>query len=202
KVGNNFFAHAAGRTGNDSNLRVLYFSHNVQPNDEKTKAAIEQISTAAFSMFKELIQSVQRLLKISEQILDVFNTDGDTHQIRWWHQLRAFSRDVRHLLWVLNQRFQTAQRFSQTHQAGIHACLTGVVFRMEAHLHHAAESTHLLRSNIVARVIRQTWVENLLDLWTRLQVSRYLLRIAAVTVHAHCQGLDTAGGEVGIERRR
>src|SRR5699024_4166215 len=92
--------------------------------------------------------------------------------------------------------------FSQTHQAGIQTCLTSMVFLVETHRHHATKATHLLRGNVMTGMIRQTWVKHFLDLWARLQVLGNLLRVAAVAIHAYRQGLDTAGGEVGIERRR
>src|SRR5699024_5940537 len=189
EVGNNFYAHATGCTGDHGNflisrhVRSTLFSHAFYPSGA-------------------LVQRVECLLEIGQEILDFFDANGNAHQIRRWHQLGAFRRHVRHLLWVLNQRFHSTERFSQTHQAGVQTRLTSMVFLVETHRHHATKATHLLHGNVMAWMIWQAWVEYFLDLWTRLQVLGNLLRVAAVAIHAYCQGLDTAGGEVGIERRR
>ena len=53
----------------------------------------------------------------------------------------------------------------------------------------------------MARVRGQARVEHLLDLWAGFQELSHSLRIGTVAIHADFQGLDAAGGEIGVERR-
>ena len=60
----------------------------------------------------------QRLAQIVQQVVDVLDSNAESHQFRRYGDGGPGSAGVRHAVWMLNQAFHPAQAFRQREEFG------------------------------------------------------------------------------------
>ena len=139
--------------------------------------------------------AIERVLDIGNQILDVFDPDGDPHQTG--RDAEALTRllgyrTVRHRDRMRDQRLHPAERLRQRAEPHAIEKLLRVVEGPELERNHRSESIHLLSGERVLGVTGQTGVIDLLHLLLIAKVIRHGHAVLFVTLHPDGERLHAA----------
>src|SRR6185503_9858035 len=103
---------------------------------------------------------------------------------------------------MLDQALDPAERFGERPDLRAGDELDRLLLGGSEERDHAAEVLHLALRGLMARVARQPWIENVLDVLMRLAVLDATLRVLAVTLHPQRPRLQAAEDEQRVERAR
>ncbi|MNC17917.1 hypothetical protein D3C75_658090 [compost metagenome] len=102
---------------------------------------------------------------------------------------------------MVDHAFHPAQRVGQHEDLQrLHQAVERGPIALDLHRHHRPATAHLPFAQLMLRVALQPRVIHLLDLRVAFEEARHLQGIGALALHAHIQGLQTAQGQVAVER--
>src|SRR5262249_53487086 len=147
--------------------------------------------------------SAEGTVEVREEVVDALDADTEPDQIVGDLELRAGDAHVGHPARVLDQALHPAERLPEREH--LRAC-AGVDRRVSPvgvpEAHHAPESLHLPRGDLVPGVLGQPGEEHLADLGVPKEELDDLLGVVAVSVHPDAERLEAAMGEEAVERTR
>ncbi len=153
-------------------------------------------------------EATERLFEVGDQVLDVFNTDGEANKALGDARCLALvlgDRAVRHGSGMLDEGTDTPEADGERDQAyrldELASCLSSS-FHLEGD--HSPEAAHLPPSQIVLRMGGEARIEDARDLRVPLEKFRDPLRIGVLSLQTEAEGLHPANKEPrfeGTERR-
>src|SRR6266550_6366482 len=144
----------------------------------------------------------ERRLEIQQEILGGLQADGEPDQVPRRGERPLRSGGVRHSRRQLDQTLDAAERFGELEDPRARDERGGLLLRLGEERDHAAEVAHLLGSDRVARMSRQSGIQNLLDTRMALEKAGERMSVVAVLAHAYGQRLDPAKHEPAVQRPR
>src|SRR4051794_14251380 len=146
-------------------------------------------------------RSAKGLVEVGQEAVDGLDSDAEPDQVRRHLELGARHAGVGHPPGVLDQRLDAAERLGQREHAGAVAHLErALLAALRAERHHAAEAVHLAVGHLVAGVVRQPGVVDLLHPLVGSEELDDAFGVVAVALHPDRQRLEAAQGQPGIER--
>src|SRR5215470_8541613 len=158
-------------------------------------ASATSAATATTSEMRKTL--IQRVLQLGDEIVDVFDADGEPHQAVADAEARAHvlrQRRMRHDRRMLDEALHAAQAFGERKElAALEKAARCREPASQHRAHHAAIAVvHLLGGEQMLRMAREARIDHALDLGMLFQPGGDMHRVAAVALHAQRKRLDAA----------
>ena len=141
-------------------------------------------------------------LEVGDQVVGRLDPDREAHEVARRGERRVGGRRVRHPRGVLDQALDAAEALGECPHLRAPDEVDGLLLGLDEERDHAAEVAHLPGGELVARVAREAGVEDALDPRVRLEELDHGMRVLAVALHPHGEGLHPAQHEPRVERPR